>query len=98
MSLKRSFRSTCSASVFPLAATILEALTSSKIRIHLDGAGYLTGYVHPEIPNALLTAPHGLTTVMAQVAVAVSYGDRTAIVAGGGIGLEVGELFVASRF
>ena len=32
---------------------------------------------------------------MAQVAVAVSHGDGTAAVAGGGVGLEAGELLAA---
>ena len=40
-------------------------------------------------------ATHALAAVVAQVAVAVSHGDGSAAVAGGGIRLEAGELLAA---
>lgn len=40
-------------------------------------------------------AAHALAAVMAEVAVAVPDGDGSAAVAGGGIGLEAGELLAA---
>ena len=39
-----------------------------------------------------LTTSHALPAVMAQVAVAVADGDGAAVVAGGGVGLELREL------
>lgn len=45
----------------------------------------------------MLGAAHAAAAVVAEVAVAGSDGDRAAAIAGGGIGLEVGELLAAGR-
>ena len=46
-------------------------------------------------PTDLRTA-HAGSTVVAEVAVAVADGDRSATVAGGGVALETGELLAAN--
>ena len=43
----------------------------------------------------VLTASQAVAAVVAEVAVAVADGDRTAVVAGGSVGLEFGELLAA---
>jgi hypothetical protein len=47
------------------------------------------------VPYLKLRATHAIAAVVAEVAVAVSYGDRAAVVAAGGVELEAGELLVA---
>jgi hypothetical protein len=54
--------------------------------------------LHPSsfIPHPFpLRAAHAVAAVVAEVAVAVADGDSAAVVAGWGVGLERGELFVA---
>lgn len=47
------------------------------------------------LPFKKLTAAHAVAAVVAQVAIAISYCDRSAVVAGWGVLLEGGELFAA---
>ena len=41
-----------------------------------------------------LTAAHAVSAGVAEVAISVSYGDGAAVVAAGGVALEIGELFL----
>ncbi len=51
--------------------------------------------LYPASCILVLTTSHRRPTIVTQVTIAVANGDRAAVVAGWGVGLEVGELFAA---